>query len=162
VGALSNPNVGKYLNGTCVATYQKVGTFRRVGNQKQGGNVASYFCTPEGQVLHVVVGPVEATVLLKEARWVVDTWKLAQLECGDDPAQWKTFFRRAHAARLQEKQGQLSLERLAGIQEPQSRIHMLLTLSPTIKMQRVYQLVFEQIVGENVSTSPVIEVKCGG
>jgi hypothetical protein len=159
VGALSNDQVGNYWNGAFVATFQKVGTFRRVGNQKQGGNVASYFCTPDGRVLHVVIGPVNASVLLKEARWVVETWKLAQLEARDDPAQMRFSFRKAHALRFREKQARpINLQSLAGIQDPQSRVHMLLTLSPWMKMEQVYQLVFEHIVGERVSTSPVIEV----
>jgi hypothetical protein len=40
--------------------------------QKNGGNVAGYFCTPEGFVLNAVVGPVPAQKLLSEARWAVE------------------------------------------------------------------------------------------
>jgi len=39
--------------------------------QKNGGNVAGYFCTPEGYVLNAVVGPVSAQKLLSEAQWAV-------------------------------------------------------------------------------------------
>ena len=53
MNALANPEVGKYLNEYFVSSFQKVATFRIVGKQKQGGNVASYFCAPDGRVLHV-------------------------------------------------------------------------------------------------------------
>ncbi len=75
MNALSNPELGKYLDEHFVSAFQKVGTFRIVGRQKQGGNVASYFCAQDGRVLHVVAGPVNAQTLLREARWVVDTVK---------------------------------------------------------------------------------------
>ena len=35
-----------------MSSFQRVGTFRIVGKQKQGGNVATYFCAPDGRVLH--------------------------------------------------------------------------------------------------------------
>ena len=86
MGALANAEVGKYLNGSFVSTYQKVGTFTLAGRQKQGGNVATYFCTADGRVLHVVAGPVDAATLLREARWAVDTHKLALIDQSDDSA----------------------------------------------------------------------------
>jgi hypothetical protein len=158
VGALANNEVGKYWNHAFVSTFQKVGTFQRVGNQKQGGNVASYFCTPDGRVLHVVLGPVNAGVLLREARWVVETWKLAQLEGQQDPAAEKTVFRKAHADRFRQKHGGANMQRLAKIPDAPSKVHMLLALSPLPKIDQVYPLVFEELLGEKVSTNPVIEV----
>ena len=81
MGALANAEVGKYLNANFVSSFQKVATFRIVaGGQKQGGNVASYFCAPDGRVLHVVAGPVDAGTLLREARWVVETTKKAMAD----------------------------------------------------------------------------------
>jgi hypothetical protein len=43
----------------------------RVGGklQKNGGNVVTYFCTPDMRVLHFVVGPVSAGSLMDEAAW---------------------------------------------------------------------------------------------
>ena len=78
MNALADEKVGDYLNTYFVSSYQKVGTFRVVQGEKQGGNVASYFCAPNGQVLHVVTGPVSAEVLLREARWAVEMHKLAR------------------------------------------------------------------------------------
>ena len=66
MGALNNPQVGKFINENCVASFQKVATFRivgGVGGNKQGGNVASYFLAPDGRVLHVVPGPVNAATM---------------------------------------------------------------------------------------------------
>ena len=67
MGALTDAKVGAYVNENFVTSYQKVGTFKIVGNNKQGGNVASYFCAPDGRVLHCVAGPVDAATFLREA-----------------------------------------------------------------------------------------------
>lgn len=34
-----------------------------------GGNVATFFCSPDGRVIHAVGGPVSADVLLRHAEW---------------------------------------------------------------------------------------------
>ena len=44
MGALNNDEVGKYVNEYFVSSYQKVATFQIVNGNKQGGNVAAYFC----------------------------------------------------------------------------------------------------------------------
>ena len=90
MNALADPEVGKYLNEYFVSAFQKVGTFRIVGRQKQGGNVASYFCAQDGRVLHVVAGPVNAATLLKEARWVVETVKKSLAEKEKNGKSFKT------------------------------------------------------------------------
>jgi hypothetical protein len=105
VNALANPEVGKFLNENFVCSFQKVATFRIVNGQKQGGNVASYFCAPDGRVLHIVAGPVDAATLLHEAKWVVDTTEKAMDECKDDGVKFKAFFRKAHAERLKNEHG---------------------------------------------------------
>lgn len=173
MNALSNPQVGKYLNENCVASYQKVASFRIVNGQKQGGNVASYFCTPDGRVLHAVLGPADAKTLLREARWVVETHKLAQLQGKDDSADYKAVFRKAHAERFRQEKGGTNLAVPAGAnseeilvavlnqpglnQNLQGRIHLLLTLAPLVKIEQVYDSIFEKILGERVSTNPVVE-----
>lgn len=82
MGALSSDNVGAYVNANFVTAYQKVGTFQVVKNgngglQKNGGNVASYFCRPDGRVIHAVAGPVDADRFLSEARFAVEIHKMA-------------------------------------------------------------------------------------
>jgi hypothetical protein len=105
VSALANPEVGKYLNEYFASSFQKVATFRIVGGQKQGGNVASYFCAPDGRVLHVVAGPVNGDTMLREAKWVVETTKKAMEEAKGDGGKFKAFFRTAHAERLRNEHG---------------------------------------------------------
>lgn len=103
MNALADPAVGKYLNEHFVSAFQKVGTFRIVGRQKQGGNVASYFCAQDGRVLHVVAGPVNAQTLLKEAKWVVENVKTSLAENAKSGASFKSQFRKAHAERLRKE-----------------------------------------------------------
>lgn len=105
MNALANKEVGKYLNEYFVSSYQKVGTFKIVGGQKQGGNVASYFCAPDGRVLHVVAGPVDANTMLREAKWVVEATKKAMAESKGDGAKFKALFRQWHAERLRNEHG---------------------------------------------------------
>ncbi|MDH3717754.1 MAG: hypothetical protein OES79_06485 [Planctomycetota bacterium] len=224
MNALANPKVGKFLNENFVSAFQKVGTFRIVGRQKQGGNVASYFCAPDGRVLHVVAGPVDAGTLLKEATWVVDTVKQALKERENNGKSFKSVYRTYHATRLRKEHG-LTVEpvafdapvpgarsalsyrdptgkplapvlppppiegpdvsftpeeeaafnarqdvarKAAGAQliadrrgrrwalNNQGRVHMLMAAHSMKKIETVYGTIFENILGERVSTQPVI------
>jgi hypothetical protein len=105
VNALANPEVGKYLNEHFCSSFQRVATFRIVGKQKQGGNVAAYFCAPDGRVLHSIAGPVNADVMLKEAKWVIETATKSVKECKGDGAVFKALIRKAHAERLRSEHG---------------------------------------------------------
>jgi hypothetical protein len=105
VNALANAEVGKYLEEHFVSSFQKVATFRIVGKQKQGGNVASYFCAPDGRVLHVIPGPVDANTLLREAKWVVQTATSAVDAAKGDGAAFKALIRKAHAQKLRTEYG---------------------------------------------------------
>jgi hypothetical protein len=177
VNALAKQDVGDYLNAHFAAAYQKVGTFRLVGQNKQGGNVASYFCTPDGRVLHAIAGPIEGAVLLREARWVVESWKMAELEKQNStPVRLKTFFGKAHYERLRQEYG-VELRRLPiptytpsaqalawTLDRPavrdrglsnQARVHLLLALYPALPIEQVYAAVFEKILNERVTTQPV-------
>jgi hypothetical protein len=163
VNALANDTVGKYLNEHFVSSFQKIATFRIADGQKQGGNVASYFCTPDHRVLHIIAGPVDAATMLREARWVVEAYKLALLDSAGDNTRFREIMRQAHADRLRREyqfdvasapnlRGQPSLAN-------QGRVHLLLTAAPQVKVDQVYKLVFEKVLGEEVSTSPVVEAR---
>jgi hypothetical protein len=178
VNALANKQVGEYLNDHFVSSYQKVGTFRVADGQKQGGNVASYFCTSDGGVLDAIAGPVDAKTLLREARWVVETRKMALLESRGDVAKYKAFFRLAHANMIPAT-GELRqvnwqrlplykpspdalesvLEQTPGARQldKQGRVHLLLAAFPLVKIDQAYKVVYNKIVGEQVSTTPVAE-----
>jgi hypothetical protein len=150
--------VGNYLNDSFVSTFQKVGTFTLAGTQKQGGNVAGYFCTPDGRVLHAVAGPVNAAVFLREARWVRETYKLARLEHRDNLSALQGFFQEAHAQRLRQEHG-LDLARGGPARQldNQGRVHLILAAAPLVPLDQVYKLVFEKVLGEKVSTAPVVQ-----
>lgn len=105
MGALANPEVGKFINEFFVSSFQKVATFQIVNGQKQGGNVAAYFCAPDGRVLHCVAGPVDAATMLREAKWVVDTAKAAIEKSKGDGGRFKELFRTAHAEKLRAESG---------------------------------------------------------
>jgi hypothetical protein len=225
VGALNNAEVGQYVNDYFVSSYQKVATFKIVGGQKQGGNVAAYFCAPDGRVLHCVAGPVDAQTFLHEAKWVVETTKTCMKEAKDDGAKFKQMFRKAHAEKLRlefgivvepltydppdpmdakdaltyrDPTGQplapklppppingpdvaLTEEKFAALQKVaggapgnrialdgrgrrvvvtnQSLVHQILAAHSMIPIEKVYGSVFENILGEKISTKPVDVVR---
>jgi hypothetical protein len=139
--------------------------------------VASYFCTPDGQVLHVLAGPVSSNVLLREARWVVETWKLAVMEHQAGAREQAGFlFRKAHADRLRYEHG-LSVNTLpprwhgasgrelaALLSEPvgrnlsrPGRIHLLFALTSQLQIGQLYRVIFESVLDEKVSTNPITQ-----
>jgi hypothetical protein len=157
-----------------VSAFQKVATFQIDGCRKQGGNVAAYFCTPAGLVLHALAGPVDAGTFLREARWAKETYELAQLE-GRTAPEHQALFRKAHLSRLRREHGVwLSEHRLPRSnavtarvldqfyiahadlgRDNQGKVHLLLAAGPTPPLGEVYQVVFERILNEKVSTDPV-------
>jgi hypothetical protein len=219
VNALASPEVGKYVNENFVSAFQKVATFRIVNGQKQGGNVATYFCAPDGRVLHVIPGPVNSAVFLREAKWVVDNAHKALEESQKTKRPFKVIFRELHAAKLKKDygivvepiafdvdasaQGQLSYRDPTGqplapilkpapvegpdvtlgaaefrarqakeAAEPNARVvmdkggrrvvagnqaqgHILLAAHCMHPIETVYGTVFENILGEKITTKPV-------
>jgi len=138
--------------------------------KKQGGNVASYFTLSDGRVLHVVVGPVAAATLLNEARWVVETRKLAVMKAQGNDAKYKTSWGRAHAERLQAEHG-IAMNSHRGKQYPASRyfapgihsgisaqakIHSMLANAPLSGIDKIYRDVFEKVLNQRTSNLPVI------
>ena len=177
MNALANEEVGNYLNSRFISSFQKVGTFRVVNGEKQGGNVAGYFCLADGSVLHAIAGPVDAGTLLREARWVVENRKMAIVESRGDLRKYRSFFRKAHLERLVHEHrakllslqlvddvelASLTPEKLGKVRLPkgrplQAQVHALLASYPLVKLEQVYPIVFEKILGEKISTLPVLE-----
>jgi hypothetical protein len=222
VNALANPEVGKYVNEYFCASFQKVATFKIVNGQKQGGNVATYFCAPDGRVLHCVAGPVDAATMLREARWVVEVAKKAIEESKGDGGTFKAILRKAHAERLKSEYGLVVEPVTFDPPEPQGendsltyrdptgralaprlppppvdgpdvrldeaefnrrqakeanapgaanmycrdgrrqvvlgnqgRVHQVMAAHSMVKIEKVYGTVFENILGEKISTKPV-------
>lgn len=132
-----------YFQQNFVAAYQQAGSFQVVDEngqlKKNGGNVASYFCTPTGRVIHAVTGPVNATVLLDEAKWAVENYRNAQkLASGESDLAMQV----AQAHRQ---------SRSSGNNGKIQQVHQLLADNPLPALQSVFQTVFERILGEKVS-----------
>lgn len=218
MNALANPEVGGYIAKHFVASFQKVATFKIVNGAKQGGNVASYFCAPDGRVLHVVAGPVDAATLLREAKWVVEGVKRAMEESKKTGASFKALFRRWHADRLRAEHGlrvepvtfdpakgddegpltgrdpsgrplvpvlppppiegpDVSFRELQAVAAKsmgardceskcgrrfilgnQGRVHQVMAAHALQKIERVYGTVFENILGEKITSQPVVTI----
>lgn len=127
----------------------QVGEFvaRREGDRivRQGGNVASYFCTPDGRVIHVVAGPVNATHLLKEARWAVDQYEAIK----DLPRiEQNSGMKMAHEELITEDANnwQRNVTRM-------NLTHQLLRDRPLAPLEEIYKRVFEEILNERVRDS---------
>lgn len=101
--------------------------------QKNGGNVVSYFLTPQGRVINAVVGPVSADKLHAEARWAVETYRKACEVGGDDAFAQMQVIAQAHAA----------LE--------SDRTHRLLAENPLVPLPMIQQEVFEKLAGQKAS-----------
>jgi hypothetical protein len=221
VNALASPEVGQFVNEHFCSSFQKVATFKIVGGAKQGGNVAAYFCAPDGRVLHAVAGPVDAATFLREARWVVKTTRAAMKEAGDDGGKFKAYVRKAHAQKLKDESGlvvepvtfdppdaqdekdaltfrdpsgqplaprlppppidgpdvrlekadlsvrQANAAKAAGaapvldkrggrwVLDNQGKVSQILAGHAMVKIERVYGTVFENVLGEKISTKPV-------
>jgi len=98
-GALTNIELGTYLNTYFVASFQRVPTAN-----PEAAPVA-YFCAPDGRVLHAVAGSVDAATMLAEATWAVEASKKAIEDSRATEVPFKALFRRAHADRLAQKYG---------------------------------------------------------
>jgi hypothetical protein len=133
--------VARYFATHFVAAHQQVGSFEVVNEfgvlKKNGGNVASYFCTPDGRVIHAVTGPVKAEELLTAARWAVDV--SSDGKAAADPE----TIGAAH------RQAMESLEhRGAGAEW---KVRRLLAAQPLPPLNQVYRTIFETILGQRVS-----------
>src|SRR5262249_35228598 len=160
---LANDKVANYINENFVATYMKVGTFQIINGQKVGGNVASYFCLPDGGVVHAVPGKVNADTLLSEARWAYEAHKYARMRAtllttGEtDPFRFRGMMSQAHAERyLAEKNPGLANrhkngyavrlpEQLPRDTSTQGQAHWYLAKNPLQKIDMVFPFVWEKI-----------------
>ncbi|MGO9463853.1 MAG: hypothetical protein ACLQIB_12520 [Isosphaeraceae bacterium] len=125
-----------------MSAHQQVGSFEVVNHAgvlaRNGGNVASYFCTPDGRVIHAVTGPVPGDELLAAARWAVDVSSGGKAL--DDPE----LIGAAHREELQRSSRPVA-------SPAQQKVHRLLASQPLPPLNEVYQTVFEEILGQRVS-----------
>lgn len=173
MGALADDKVGEFVGTHFVAAYKKVGTFQKDGQNKNGGNVATYFCLPDGTVLHVIPGPVDAAVFLREARWAVDTYESAVLEHQDDRDGQKEHLKLAHGIRYLTERGRGPIPVAAkGVSQAKrvdasmprvlprgigtlTQAHWLMWSNPLPPLFAVYRTVWADILNEQVTDTPV-------
>jgi hypothetical protein len=105
VNALADRKVGELINKHFIASFQRVGSFKIAGKQKQGGNVATYFCAPDGRVLSAIAGPVDAKTMRDEVGWTIQKTRAAIKDSKGNTDKFKALLRQYHAERLQEKYG---------------------------------------------------------
>ena len=169
MNALADPRVVDYMNETFICTYLKVGTFQIVNGQKQGGNVASYFCLPDGSVVHAIPGQVGADKLIAEARWAHEIRKSALTLATDlgtgntDPRKFRDKIVKAHAERYHAEGTEWSGHRayvpvpavMPRHRSQQAQVHWLLARHPLAKLDKVYPTVWKEILQESLSDRPV-------
>ena len=133
--------MGDYFARHFVASYTPVGSFEVRDGQKIGGNVASYFCTPQGRVIHAVLGPVPAPDLLHEAHWALRAYEAIKNAPRDEQ---QSLISAAHAAR----------HAAAG---KQARLHAFLAKYPLPYLtdplpsgDAVFVYVFRDLLGETI------------
>ena len=124
-----------------MAAHQQVGSFEVINQlgklQKNGGNVASYFCDPEGRVIHALTGPEPAQELLAEARWALERVHQGKV----DPSEVATAHREAMES-LQQR----------GRTSALYQIHQLLARDGLPALADVYRNIFENILGQPLSS----------
>jgi hypothetical protein len=129
-------------------------------------------------VLHCIAGPVDGETFLREARWAVEVWKMALLEGkSDKTARFRAKLARAHLDRLRHEHNiplsRHSLDADAvtparmgmflnhhsarGNPGNAARVHLLLAAYPLPRLEQIYGVVFEKILNERLSTSPVVQ-----
>ncbi len=172
MNALADEKVGEFVGTHFVSAYKKVGTFRKDGDTKTGGNVATYFCLPDETVIHVIPGPVDAATFLREARWAVDVAESAALEHPDDLFEQKAYLKTAHGLRyLTDRTGVVPrpgkgaslasrVNALMPKREPRgedrlAQAHWLLWDSPLPRLADVYQTVWTDVLNEPLTDQPV-------
>ncbi len=194
-GALSDEKVGEYLKKHYVATWKRVGTFTLVQTEgktvaRAGGNVATYFCTPDLEVIHGVAGPVDAESFLDDARWAVSVYDAARKKAGNDRDGIAKELRAAHEAASRPKGQECgkvegvfrvgdcqTTDLLHRTMELRGGVHARALLALTLigrqslhgylagkempKLSEIYAHVFENMLGERLSDAPVGKVEMG-
>jgi hypothetical protein len=175
---LTDPELGDYLSAHFVCAFQKISSFKIVNGRKVGGNVASYFLTADGRVMHCVVGPVSAEFLLAEAQWAVETRSKALEQARGLNTALATNFRKAHADRLKQEHDydfdfrrskeNVSLAASMAVAfdksgkatrlNRQGRTHVILAAHPLTPIDQIYGVIFERVLHQKISNLPVLEI----
>ncbi len=167
MNALAKDKVGSYMNDHFVSSHQKVGTFQKIGDQKVGGNVASYFCKFDGTVIHAIPGPVDEATFLAEARFAVELHNSALFLATAGPnknlnlTQQKAVYAKAIKKGFEDRVGPTVTLPKGGIRSQpkgagqQVQVNQLLYQTPLPRLEVLYPYVWEKILREKLSAAPI-------
>ena len=200
MGALSDKSVGKFITENYISTWKKVGTFTIISKVsteilnsqlkdrlilknpnnklrsfdiKVGGNVAVYFCTADGLVIHAIAGPIPAKEFLIEAKWAVTTYKSAVESSQEDENQLMKVIRKAHKSRISEINKEAKEKMQIGIKDKKHlrqvswtllnhqrnplgvKIHELFSSKAMKHVDEVYKDVFVGLLRQQVSNKDI-------
>lgn len=184
--ALAKPEVGDFLSKHFVAVHDKVGTFTvTVGPDgktpnRNGGNVAAFFCTPAGDVIHAVAGPRTGEAFLAEAQWATAVYaeirkQTTRMAPAERVVRSAAALKQAHAAALEvlkkpnvnAPEAMVSLIRhtpsadakLKGLEnaglKQREQVHGLLKTRAFEPLATIGPEVYTKILGETVTTDAV-------
>jgi len=105
--------------------------------------VATYFCSPTGRVINAVLGPAPAGKLLNEARWAIDAFEPVR------KASLQTQLQRLKSVSRMRSSGLRS----GTVRTREQRLAAYLANHPAAYLDQIYEHVFENILGENLTTS---------
>ena len=128
---------------------------------KAGGNVASYFCTPDGRVIHAVLGQVPASVFLREAQWAVETYRTARKKADGDEEKFASLLAEAHKSR---KQTALQVSRFVTVNGSVNRTLRAAAVQRIVLAKHAvvtYQLTCEQDTAKEARKAPAACGSCG-
>lgn len=141
--------MGELLGRRFIATHRQIGRFEVLDDhgalKKNGGNVASYFCTHDGRVINAVLGPVTATELLDEARFAIEN-------APPDSQGFDLAELRAKLADAQRRRGE-------SVQPNEGRgraVHRFLADHPLAKVDDIDRRVFAELLNEQVDTDQAL------
>ena len=156
--ALSSANIGEYFSKHFVSTYERIDHWsvdKEAGDKDVVADVVGYFCTPNGNVIHSVVGGPSAERFLQEAKWAVETFRSVK---DQDAEMRKQQVATAHIKRMPKKSGWTSLLNRSTEQEggkQMQEVHRLFADHPMSPLPSVYRTISEQILGRPVAEGDI-------
>ena len=170
MGALSDKRVAEFVREQFIATFEQVGDFVVVSHnrnsdrgrlfelerekpllEKNGGNVVTYFCTPDRDVIHLVVGPVTPEKLKTEAVWAVQA-ATAIHRRGINETQRKRLLSELHKERVtHQPRKALEGDSWCCADVANTAAHELLSKRPLARLSGIERHVFEELGGVEFS-----------
>jgi hypothetical protein len=168
IGTFADPELGRYLNDQFVTAAVRVSSHPA----DRGGPVVSYFCRPDGAVLHAVVGPVGAREFRREAGFAVELYakaagrtdqelvaaRHAVRDCQFDylPDGYRNSLSKAWLPRLDppEPMSDRVLRLRGGTPAPQEQVTFLIVAHPLAPVEDLHRVVWTKVLGQSATDPP--------